>query len=84
MALEEINHLLEVDLTDNTRPRLGCGEHITGSLGHHHQVLTSISGPTSEERTQDHLYQPPANEEVENLFQQYSNRQFSTVSKSLK
>ena len=72
VALEEINHLLEVDLTDNTRPRLGCGENITRSLGHHHQVLTSISGPTSEERTQDHLYQPPANEEVENLFQQYS------------
>ena len=36
VALEEINHLLEVDLTDNTRPRLSGGKNIIGGEGVHH------------------------------------------------
>ena len=66
VALEEINHLLEVDLTDNPRPRLSSG----GRIGYHQissdiiRLISAFAGTTSEERTQDNLYQPPANEEV--------------------
>ena len=61
VALEEINHLLEVDLTDNPRPRLSSGGRISSDII---RFISAFEGTTSEERTQDNLYQPPANEEV--------------------
>ena len=52
VALEEINHLLEVDLTDNSRSR-PC-------------AAPEAPDPASEEssRPADNLYQQPASEEV--------------------